>query len=100
MHYRYIMTMDISPETENEKIPPHRRWGLRFLQVLIIIMAFALIRNCILISTNSNFPGTKLQLQYYDKGYEAGREKAQDNNPQIEDPFPNLILEKTIQRWL
>lgn len=55
-----------------EKISPHQRFGLRLLQVLIIIMAILLVRDCILISTEKQL--TQQQESYYFQlGYKHGK---------------------------
>lgn len=79
---------------DEEQIPLHRRLGLRFLQLLIIIVAFMLIRNCIIISLNRHKADVKMQRQYYEKGYETGKEKALYDRQQAEQYFPDPLLER------
>jgi hypothetical protein len=86
--------------TDKEQIPLHRRIGLRLLQFLIIVSAFLLIRNCILISKNSTNPDLEIQQHYYDKGYEAGRQKALHNKTPAEQHFPDLLLERKYREGL
>jgi hypothetical protein len=79
--------------TQNEKISPQRKYGLRFLQVLIILVAFFLVRNCIF-TLSSDIPSEQLLNQYYEMGYEAGKIKALGSNPVKEPSFSDHLLKK------
>jgi hypothetical protein len=77
-----------------ERISMQRRFGLRLLQLLIIIMAVMLVRNCIIISMESDNQELSVQQQFYNKGYEAGKQKALSGRQQTEPFFPDLLLER------
>jgi len=79
--------------TQSEKISPQRKYGLRFLQVLIILVAFFLVRNCIF-TLSSDIPSEQLLNQYYEKGYEAGKIKALGSYPVKEPSFSDPLLKK------
>jgi hypothetical protein len=78
---------------QNEKISTQRKYGLRFLQVLIILVAFFLVRNCLL-TLSSDIPSGQLLNQYYEMGYEAGKTKALGSYPVKEPSFSEPLLKK------
>ena len=78
---------------KNEKITTQRKYGLRFLQILIILVAFFLVRNCALKLFN-DMPAEHMQNKYYEMGYEAGKNKALGNSPVAEPIFPGPLLKK------
>ncbi len=80
--------------TDEDNIPLHRKLGIRFLQFLIVVLAFVLIKNCINISMTGENPELELQQQYYEKGYEAGKQKGLNGRPGAEPHFPDLLLER------
>jgi hypothetical protein len=79
---------------DEEQIPLHRKFGLRLLQFLLVVLALVLIRDCIIISTHGSNPGLKMQQEYYDKGYEAGKLKALYGRDRRTPSFPDLLLER------
>ena len=79
---------------EPEKIPFHRRFGLRFLQVLLIVCAFLLIRRCIVIYQDNRLTSDDLKIEYFDKGFANGLKKAQGLSADQEPGFSNYALKK------
>jgi hypothetical protein len=79
---------------DEEEIPLHRRFGLRLLQFLLVVLALVLIRDCIIIATHGSNPGLKMQQEYYDKGYEAGKQKALQGRDRLAPSFPDPLLER------
>ena len=85
---------DFLENTENEKIPFHRRVGLRLLQVLLIVFAFLLIRRCIVIYHDNRFTSEDIKVEYFDKGFASGMKKAQGFAEDQEPVFENYALKK------
>ncbi len=79
---------------KEQELPLHRRFGLRFLQFLIIVVAFVLIRNCIIISINGSSTDLEIQQQYYERGFEAGKQKALYGTKDMDEKYPDLLLER------
>jgi hypothetical protein len=79
--------------TQSEKISTQRKYGLRLLQILIILVAFFLVRNCIF-TLSSDIPSEQLLNQYYEMGYEAGKTKALGSYPVAEPSFSGPLLKK------
>ena len=64
---------------ENEvKIAFHAIFGLRFLQILIIVLAVILIQRCIGIYQETKSADQQTVSEYYEKGFAAGRERPRD----------------------
>ena len=76
----------------NEEISLQRKYGLRLLQVLIVLVAFFLVRDCIL-TLNSDLPSETLLNQYYKKGYEAGKIQAHGRYPVAEPTFAAPLMQ-------
>jgi hypothetical protein len=79
---------------DEKQIPLHRRFGLRLLQFLLVVFALLLMRYCVILVMNSNNPGLKMQREYYNKGYEAGKQKALQGRDRLAPSFPDLLLER------
>ena len=79
--------------TQNEGISFQRKYGLRLLQILIILVAFFLVRNCILM-LGSDIPSELRLNQYYEMGYEAGKSTALGRRPVAEPTFSDSLLKK------
>jgi hypothetical protein len=78
---------------KNEKMSFQRKYGLRFLQILIILVAIFLVRNCALTLFN-DMPAEHMQNKYYEMGYEAGKNKALGNSQVTEPIFTDPLLKK------
>jgi hypothetical protein len=79
------------PHSEEISVP--RKHSLRLLQVLIILVAFFLVRNCIF-TLGSDIPSEVLQRQYFEMGYKAGMTKALGSYPAAEPTFSDPLLKK------
>jgi len=79
--------------TQNEGISFQRKYGLRLLQILIILVAFFLVRNCIL-TLGRDIPSGRQLKQYYELGYEAGKSTALGRGPVAEPTFSEPLLKK------
>ena len=76
-----------------EEISFQRKYGLRFLQILIVLVAFFLVRNCILTLSN-DIPSEQRLNQYYELGYEAGKSTASGSHSVAEPTFSDPLLKK------
>ena len=81
-------------QQQEEKIPFHTRFGLRLLQVMLIIFALLLIRRCVVIYHDNKSTNEQVKVEYFEKGYNSGLKKAQ-GLPEIPRPhFRNYALKK------
>ena len=76
------------------KIAFHTRFGLRFLQILIIVLAVILIQRCIAIYQETKSADQQTVSEYYQKGFAAGREKAKGLNINGEPIFEQYSYKK------
>lgn len=81
-------------EQKEEKIPSHRRFGLRLLQVLLIIFALVLIRRCLAIYHDNKQVNEQVRIEYFEKGYASGMLKGQGLPEEPEPQFKNYALQK------
>jgi hypothetical protein len=77
----------------SEEISVQRKYGLRLLQVLIILVAIFLVRDCLLMF-GSDIPSEQRQNQFYEMGYEAGTATALGRHPVAEPTFTTPLLKK------
>ena len=77
-----------------EKIPFHTRFGLRFLQVLLIVFALLLLKRCVDIYSHNKITDEQIKIEYFEKGYENGWQKALNGTETNEPPFKNYTLKK------
>jgi hypothetical protein len=75
-------------------IPFHTRFGLRFLQLLLIIFALLLVRRCIVIYQDNRIPNEQQKLEYFEKGYASGMKKAHGFTEETEPEFSNESFRK------
>ena len=85
---------DPSSVSEKEKIPFHTHFGLRFLQVLLIVFALLLIHRCVAIYHDNRLTSEDTKLEYFDKGFASGMRKAQGLAEDPEPEFANYALKK------
>jgi len=81
-------------EQKEEKIPFHRRFGLRLLQVLLIVFALVLVKRCVDIYQDNKLTDEQIKIEYFEKGYASGIKKAQGLPEQPEPQFKNYALKK------
>lgn len=79
---------------KEEKIPFHTRFGLRLLQVLLIIFALLLIKRCVNIYHDNKTTNEQIKVEYFDKGYASGFKKARGLTEDPEPQFKNYALKK------
>ena len=81
-------------EQKEEKIPSHTRFGLRLLQVLIIVLALVLVRRCVAVYHDNKLINEQVKTEYFEKGYSSGMKKAQGLPETLEPQFKNYALKK------
>jgi hypothetical protein len=76
----------MAPQKEKNEIPLYTKIGTQVTTLIIIILSFFLIKNCV----GSFIYGPKTSQQeldhYYQLGYEKGTGKS-EKNPQIDNPL-------------
>ena len=81
-------------EQNEEKIPFHTRFGLRFLQVLLVVFALVLIQRCVALYQNNKLTSEQIKAEYFQKGYYSGMKKAQGLADTPEPQFKNYALKQ------
>jgi len=79
---------------EKGKIPFHTHFGLRLLQVLIILFALLLTKRCVEIYYDNKMTSEQLKIEYFDKGFASGIKKAQGLPEDQEPEFANYSLKQ------
>ena len=80
---------------KEEKIPFHTRFGLRLLQVLLIVFALLLIKRCVDIYHDNKLTNEQIKIEYFEKGFNSGLKKAQGLPEDPAPPFNNYALKKS-----
>ncbi len=77
-----------------KKVSWHTRFGLRFLQVLLIIFSLLLVKRCVVLYQDNKFGDEQTRIEYFDKGFASGLKKARGKQEDPEPFFENYTLEK------
>lgn len=85
---------DFSIKPKEEKIPFHTRFGLRLLQVLLIVFALLLVKRCVNIYHDNKLTTEQIKIEYFEKGFASGMKKAQGLPEDQEPLFKNYALKK------
>ena len=81
-------------EQKERKVPFHTRFGLRLLQVLLIVLALLLVKRCINIYHDNRHSDEQVKIEYFEKGFNSGFKKAQGLENNAEPQFRNYALKK------
>ena len=81
-------------EQKEAKIPFHTRFGLRLLQVLLIVFALLLVKRCVDIYHDNKMTDEQTKMEFFEKGYAGGMKKARGLPEDPEPQFKNYALEK------
>jgi hypothetical protein len=84
----------LSVDPEKDKIPFHTRFGLRLLQLLLIVFALLLIKHCVDIYHDNKLTSEQLKIEFFDKGFASGLKKARGLAEDKEPEFTNYTLKK------
>ena len=69
----------------NNKLPLHTRLGTYFTVLIVVLVCFLLLRNCVNAVYYGAVTNDKDLSRYYESGFEEGEEKGYDNG--THDPF-------------
>jgi len=81
-------------EQKEEKIPFHRHFGLRLLQVLIIVFSIVLVQRCVALYHANRITDEQTNKEYFEKGFESGMNKSMALSQDPEPQFKNYALKK------
>ena len=81
-------------EQKEEKISFHRRFGLRLLQALIIVLALVLVKRCVDIYHDNKITDQQIKIEYFEKGFADGMKKSMGLPEDPEPQFKNYALKK------
>lgn len=81
-------------EQEDKKIAYHTRFGLRLLQVLIIVLAMVLVKRCVDIYHENKTTDQQIKVEYFEKGFASGMKKSMGLQEDQEPQFRNYALKK------
>ena len=76
------------------KIPFHRHFGLRLLQVLIIVLCMVLVKRCVDIYHENKTTDQQIKIEYFEKGFDSGTKKSMGLPQNPEPQFKNYALKK------
>ena len=76
------------------KFPFHTRFGLRLLQVLLVVFALLLVKRCINIYHDNKLTNEQIRIEYFEKGFDSGFKKAQGLPENSEPHFKSYALKK------
>lgn len=77
-----------------EKIPFHTYWGLRILQILIIILALFLMKRCAVLYHENKGTDQQVVIEYFERGFRDGMDKARGQTAAPEPSFKNYAFKK------
>ena len=81
-------------DKNKENIPWHTRFGLRFLQLLLIVFSLLLVKRCVVLYQENKIQNEQLRIEYFDKGFASGMKKARGKQEDPEPLFNNYALKK------
>ncbi len=84
-------------DKKEEKTPLQTLLGLRFLQILLIIFAFLLVKRCVALYHDNKLINDQIKIEYFEKGYDNGMKKAQGLKDAPEPQFKNYALKQAYQ---
>ena len=79
---------------EEERVPFHRRFGLRLLQIMLIIFSLLLIKRCVNLYHDNRQVDQQVIKEYYEKGFDSGMKQASGLSRDPEPQFSNYAMKK------
>ncbi len=79
---------------QEEKIPFHRHFGLRLLQVLLVVLCLVLVKRCVDIYHENKTSDEQTKIEYFEKGFAGGLNKSMGLSEDPEPRFKNYALKK------
>jgi hypothetical protein len=81
-------------EQKEKKIPFHRRFGLRLLQILIIVLCMLLVKRCVDLYHENKSTDEQIKIEFFEKGFDNGMKKSMGLSRDPEPQFKNYSLKK------
>lgn len=81
-------------EQKDRKIPFITRFGLRLLQVLLIVFSLLLVKRCVAIYHDNKLTSEQIKIEFFESGYTNGMKKARGMPKEPEPQFKNYALKK------
>ncbi|MDH3391830.1 MAG: hypothetical protein OEL85_08535 [Desulfobulbaceae bacterium] len=82
-------------EQKEGKLPFHRHFGLRLLQVLLVVLSLLLVKRCADIYYDNKQIDRQTEIEYFEKGYVSGMNKSRGLSEDPEPRFKNYALKKS-----
>ena len=82
-------------EQKEKKLPFHRHFGLRLLQVLLVVLSLVLVKRCTDIYHYNKQIDRQTEIEYFEKGYASGMNKSKGLSEDPEPQFKNYALKKS-----
>lgn len=79
---------------KEKKIPFHRHFGLRLLQLLLIVLCMILVKRCVDIYHENKTVDQQIKIEYFEKGFAGGMNKSMGLPVEPEPQFKNYTLKK------
>jgi len=79
---------------KEKKLPFHRHYGLRLLQVLLVVLFLVLVKRCADIYYDNKQIDRQTEIEYFDRGYTSGMNKSRGLSVDQEPQFKNYALKK------
>ena len=81
-------------EQKEKNLPFHTHFGLRLLQVLIIVLCLVLVTRCIGIYFDNRAVDEQVKVEYFERGYANGMKKSIGLQTDPEPQFKNYTQKK------
>jgi len=81
-------------EQKEKEIPFHARFGLRMLQVLLIVLSMVLVKRCVDLYHENKSTDPQMKIEYFEKGFASGMKKSKGLPEDPEPQFKNYALKK------
>ena len=79
---------------KENKLPFHTHFGLRLLQVLLIVLCTILVKRCVDIYYANRVIDEGTEVEYFEKGYANGMKSSTGLSKDPEPQFKNYALKK------
>ena len=79
---------------KEEKLSFHRHFGLRLLQVLLIVLSLMLVKRCTDIYHENKQIDRQSEIEYYEKGFANGMNRSMGLPEDPKPRFKNYALKK------
>ena len=79
---------------KENKLPFHRHFGLRLLQVLLIVLCMMLVKRCVDIYYANREIDERIKVEYFEKGFANGTKRSMGFPGDPEPQFRNYAFKK------